>query len=173
MILGILSDSHGRADRVQRAVRLLTERGAEAFVHCGDVGGEAVIGALAGTRSWFVWGNTDLPDPTLAQYAGALGLTPPASVPTWIRADGKTIAVFHGHEHAFERLMAGLEQGDDGTAALGRHVDYVLHGHTHVARDVRVGAVRIINPGALKRAERYTVATLDAAADVVHHWELD
>jgi predicted phosphodiesterase len=43
--------------------------------------------------------------------------------------------------------------------------DYLLHGHTHVRRDERVGKTRVINPGALHRAAEKTVALLDLAAD--------
>jgi predicted phosphodiesterase len=49
--------------------------------------------------------------------------------------------------------------------ALAEDVDYLLHGHTHELRDERVGATRIINPGALHRAPRYTAAILDPKAD--------
>ncbi|RLS46748.1 MAG: metallophosphoesterase, partial [Planctomycetota bacterium] len=44
-------------------------------------------------------------------------------------------------------------------------VDYLLHGHTHVCRDERHGATRIINPGALHRASEFTVALLDTDSD--------
>jgi predicted phosphodiesterase len=41
----------------------------------------------------------------------------------------------------------------------------VLHGHTHEIRDERVGLTRVINPGALHRAARYTAAVLEPASD--------
>jgi hypothetical protein len=50
-------------------------------------------------------------------------------------------------------------------SALAQGVDYLCHGHTHVVRDERIGQTRVINPGALFRAARYTVALLDMAAD--------
>ena len=51
MILGILSDTHGHARRTAAAVRLLQQLGAEAFVHCGDVGSPDVLDELAGRRA--------------------------------------------------------------------------------------------------------------------------
>jgi predicted phosphodiesterase len=45
--------------------------------------------------------------------------------------------------------------------------DYLLHGHTHVKRDERVGRTRVINPGALHRAREKTVAVLDTATDML------
>jgi predicted phosphodiesterase len=70
------------------------------------------------------------------------------------------ILVFHGHEPGFARAL-----GTQGA-------DYVLHGHTHVTRDERIGKTRIINPGALCRAAKKTVATLDLAADVLTFHDL-
>jgi predicted phosphodiesterase len=48
-----------------------------------------------------------------------------------------------------------------------------LHGHTHVARDERLGPLRVINPGALQRAAVHTVATLDLRTDQVGFWRVD
>ena len=47
MVLGILSDTHGHARRTAAAVRLLEQLGAEAFVHCGDIGSPDVLDELA------------------------------------------------------------------------------------------------------------------------------
>jgi predicted phosphodiesterase len=49
--------------------------------------------------------------------------------------------------------------------ALRDGADYLLHGHTHELRDERIGRTRMINPGALFRAARYTAALLDPRAD--------
>jgi hypothetical protein len=154
MILGILSDTHGQYERAARAIALLKDAGAEAFVHCGDVGGDDVFARFAGERLWFVWGNCDHPSRSELAYVRSLGLTPPEEVPLPIELEGRRIAVFHGHEPELDRFQpAGF--------------DYLLHGHTHVRRDERVDGVRIINPGALHRAREYSVATLDLAADVL------
>ncbi|MEE8170129.1 MAG: metallophosphoesterase family protein [Phycisphaerae bacterium] len=152
MILGILSDSHGRAERTVRALTLLDEKGAAAFVHCGDIGGEDVLIALSGRTVWFVWGNCDYPDASMNRYVRSLGLPLPDATPLRIDLDGSRIAVFHGHEREIDRF--------DST-----QVDYVLHGHTHVPRDERIGQTRFINPGALHRAAEHTVATLDLSSD--------
>lgn len=154
MILGILSDTHGQHERAGRALALLKAAGAEALIHCGDVGGDEVFAHFAGERFWFVWGNCDHPSPVLVAYVRSIGLTPPEAAPLRIELEGRQIAVFHGHEPELQRFQpAG--------------VDYLLHGHTHVRRDERADGVRIINPGALHRAREYTVATLDLASDAL------
>lgn len=175
MILGILSDSHGRAKRVHRAIARLREVGAAALVHCGDVGGQEVIDELAaaGLPTWFVWGNTDYPDAALARYAADLGVTPPGEPPVRIELAGKRLAVFHGHEPGFERLIRLARGGDADGLAAAAAADYILHGHTHVAADTRVGRVRIINPGALHRVGEPTVAVLDLTTEELRFINVD
>ena len=153
--LGILSDSHGRSDLVRRALDVLARMGAQAVVHCGDVGGLDVLDQLAGWKAWFVWGNTDFPRPSWRRHIDALRLPWPDG-PLEIPLARKRIAVFHGHELACHQAL---------TAA--RH-DYLLHGHTHQPDDYRIEKMRVINPGALHRVPFKTVALLDLATDELH-----
>lgn len=174
MILGIVSDNHGNATRLAHALDLLKRLGAEAFVHCGDIGDEASLDQLAGRRAWFVWGNTDSHEPTIESYAEAIGLPVPVAVPLIIELEGKSIHVYHGHERQFMRMLQFI-CGDD-TVSLGdltHGVDYILYGHTHLAANAHIGSVRMINPGALHRARVYTVATVDLKRDVVEYWVVD
>lgn len=69
MKLGIMSDSHGHAGPVRLALTLLDGRGADAIIHCGDVGSLDVLDELAGRRCWFVWGNTDYARATWRPHA--------------------------------------------------------------------------------------------------------
>jgi putative phosphoesterase len=177
VILGILSDTHGRHERTARAIRLLAGLGATGFIHCGDLGGERVLDELAGRRAWFVWGNMDRAGPILRAYAKTLGLPVPESVPLRLDLDGRRIAVFHGHEPQFTRLARLLqtEHVAEFEQAV-RDYDYILFGHSHRVTDVRIGRVhraRLINPGALDRARLRTVATLDLKRDVVEFWHVD
>ena len=171
MILGILSDTHGHAQRTASAVRLLQRLGVEALVHCGDVGGEDVLEQLAGRRVWVVCGNTDCPDDELVRYAESLGLVVTHAGPLRLELDGRALAVFHGHEARFARLLNRVREAGTIPADFGR-CDYVLHGHTHIARDERIGPLRVINPGALQRAAMHTVATLDLRAEQVKFWRV-
>ena len=70
-----------------------------------------------------------------------------------VEVDGKRIAFTHGH---LARVMQD---------AINDGVDYLFYGHTHAVSDERCGRTRLINPGALFRAPRYTAALLDPAAD--------
>ena len=68
VILGILSDTHGFHQRTAHAIALLEQLGASAFVHCGDIGGEAVLDELAGRKAWVVPGNVDALDALIEEW---------------------------------------------------------------------------------------------------------
>lgn len=171
MILGILSDTHGQRRTTAAALRLLRELGAEAFVHCGDVGGPQILDEFAGLRAWVLHGNMDDADTARLYGAGDCGVTTGVSGPLRIELDGRALVVFHGHEAEFARWLAALDAKGVLPPAAGC-CDYILHGHTHRVRDVRAGAVRIINPGALYRAAVHTVATLDLRSDLLQFWRV-
>jgi putative phosphoesterase len=169
LILGILSDTHGRRRTTAVALRLLRQLGAEAFVHCGDVGGPEILDEFAGLRAWVVYGNMDDMDTARLCDTVEGGLTISLRGPLRFELDGRALAVFHGHEGEYARWMGALDMKGALLPGGGR-CDYILHGHTHRVRDVRVGAVRIINPGALYRAAVHTVATLDLRSDLLQFW---
>jgi putative phosphoesterase len=174
VILGILSDTHGFHQRTAHAITLLEQLGAEAFVHCGDIGGEAVLDELAGRRAWIVPGNVDALDPALMCYAESLGLQIADTIPLKIEIAGRAIGVYHGHEPSFSRLARAIRQGDLlAFAGMTAGLDYILYGHVHKPADARVGRVRLINAGALERARPRTVATLDPAGDKLKFWQVD
>ena len=150
--VGILSDSHSRWERTKRAIEALRSRGASLFIHCGDIEDMLVLDQLAGLDSHLVWGNCDWNSRTLEDYARNLGIAVHGEAGE-VTVDGKRIAFTHGHEPAPMR------------AAVAGGADYLLHGHTHEIRDDRTAGTRIINPGALHRAGRFTVATLVPATD--------
>ncbi len=172
MILGLLSDTHGRRQITAAALRLLQQLGAEAFVHCGDVGGPEMLDEFAGLRAWVLYGNMDDMDTARRCDTEEGGLTIGLRGPLRFELDGRALAVFHGHEAEFARWMDALDTKGTLPPGGGRCA-YILHGHTHRIRDVRVGAVRIINPGALYRAAFHTVATLDLGSDTVEFWQVN
>ena len=160
MLIGICSDTHGHGSTMRRALELFDRLGVERIIHCGDVGGQAVFDELVGRPVRFVWGNMDRPGAALRTYLETVGIPAPEAVPLRLDWSDKRMAVFHGHERGFARAPATLA------------VDYILHGHTHLARDERIGSVRVINPGALCRAGAKTVATLNLVTDKLSFHEV-
>ena len=155
--IGLLSDTHGDDEIAREAVALLVARGAELLIHLGDVGGEAVVDALAvgmdadgklKPPAHLVFGNTDDDAAELGRYAELLGIGVHHPAGRLV-IDGKTIVFTHGHYHDLMR------------EAIKGGADYLLHGHTHRQQDQTVQKTRVINPGALHRAAVHTVALLD------------
>ena len=159
-IIGLLSDSHGRAATTRRAVSLLLSRGVGVLVHLGDVGNVEVIDALLVdspatgelVEAHLVFGNTDWDADSLGEYACGLGIRVDHPLGRLDLEQGH-LAFCHGHEEAI------MER------ALADNPRYLCHGHTHKTLDTRDGETRVINPGALFRAKRYTAAVLDTSAD--------
>jgi uncharacterized protein len=153
MLLGILSDTHDELARTRLAVRLLRDAGAAALVHCGDLASPPVVEALAVLPSWFVFGNHDADSvPALRQAAEEYGVM----CLGWggvVELGGRRIGVAHGH------------MTTDVRRVLAERPEFLLSGHSHFPSDAMVGPVRRINPGALHRADEFTVGVLDLATE--------
>jgi hypothetical protein len=102
-----------------------------------------VLDALAelGVPVHIVRGNTDYDLPALLPFQR-------------VELGGKRFALVHGdNAWRFEETISGQQ------------FDYVITGHTHVARDERHGRTRVINPGAVHRAAEPSVAILETESD--------
>jgi uncharacterized protein len=161
MIIGILSDTHGRTDRLSSVLSQFADAGVEAIVHCGDIGSTECIRELgtADAPTYLVAGNMDwgvFHIPKTAEKAGVNFSRDTVEVDL---GDGRHLIATHGHH---EDLLDDL--------IMGGQFPYVCHGHTHRLRDQRIGDVRIINPGALNhpRNPRHpTAAILDTETDAL------
>ena len=157
MKIGIVSDTHGKADKLRRALEMLRARGAEAIVHCGDVGNAQCLEALAdtGLPCHAVAGNTDCHLDELKAAAIQSGVQFDVDALVVDLGDGRKLAFSHGDNATLvESLLAGKPA-------------YLCLGHTHQSRDQRLGATRIINPGAIARGHPPSVALLDTATDAL------
>jgi putative phosphoesterase len=154
VLIGILSDSHGRFEITKRALEMLRSRGAEYLIHCGDVGEENILDLLAGEPpAAFVWGNNDVQRDRLGGYARSLGILC-LDLFGRLELGGKRIAVTHGDHLKLVQQVTNEQSAD-----------YLLVGHTHVMVDRRTNGVRVINPGALYRATVKSCALLQTDTD--------
>ena len=149
-VLGLISDTHGQAERTEAALRRLEDAGAELILHLGDVGSDAVVDRMVGRNVRIVLGNVD--STSLGRYAGILDLV--VDHPAMrLEISGRRIGATHGHlSSEMDRLLAEKPH-------------YLLHGHSHVAGDRRIGETRVLNPGAVQRAAIRSVAILEPGVD--------
>jgi putative phosphoesterase len=156
MKIGILSDMHGDADSLIAALKILGRAGVSVVICCGDVVDAGLVPLFAEMELHLVEGNVDHSPRALARAVERLGNDSTFGLEYTATWDSKHIAVLHGH--LVDRLIEVVHSG---------LYDYVFHGHTHRRRDERIGATRVINPGALggKRDESRSFAMLDLATD--------
>ncbi|MGE0607886.1 MAG: metallophosphoesterase family protein [Pirellulales bacterium] len=151
MLIGVVSDTHGHTRNTLAAVRMLEEFSVELVIHCGDVGTPELVGHFATWPTHFVLGNVD--DPTEIRRAIKSARQ---SCHDWFGeltlADTK-IAFLHGDDS--KKLADAIDGGSYGL---------VCHGHTHVARQEWIGDTLVLNPGALYRTNRLSLAVVDLPA---------
>jgi uncharacterized protein len=152
MLLGIVSDTHGRTATVALALDQLRSRGVEFILHCGDIDDAATVRLFAGIPTHFVFGNCDFHRDSLRTAIRDIGAT--LHEPWgYLELDGKKIGWLHGDDRT---LFRDVERAQT--------CDYLFYGHTHVRADEMRGVTRVVNPGALHRAAVKTCLVLDVSA---------
>jgi uncharacterized protein len=149
--LGIISDSHDRADALAQAVREAKAAGAQAVIHCGDlIGAQTVKPALAhGLPIHLIHGNNVGDTQALhLQMAKSGGLLRYHGSDARIELGGRRIFVVHYDDYGYAMACTG-------------DWELVCCGHSHKAEARRVANVKggstwLVNPG--------TVAGLSAPA---------
>jgi putative phosphoesterase len=140
-MLGVISNTDGRAEAVAAALNIFRGSGNVAFVvHCGDVGGRHVLDALGSVASAFIWGDRDRDRMGLLRYAHSLGVDCLGLIGD-LEFDDKKIAVVHGDDRKLMRRLLDEQQHD-----------FLLVGHELSVEDYTVGKTRVLNPGPLYRS---------------------
>lgn len=147
--IAIVSDTHDNYEVIKKAVSLISEMNPSAIIHCGDITSSETLELFCGLPLLAVFGNCDRDRDYLQRSAAHFGFEP-IEDEREIHLKGASIYVCHGHRgHLIQEM------------ALSGRYDYLFHGHTHIQDSDTIGSTRVINPGALSKAERYTFATLD------------
>lgn len=123
----VVSDSHGRRDRLARAAA--EQPGAAALLHLGDGAGDTQeLNLSARCRLVQVAGNND--------YASLLPYD------ELLRFDSTCIYMTHGHRY---RVKSSPEEAIAKARQAGAHI--LLYGHTHQAGYWYRDGLHIMNPG--------------------------
>ncbi|MBI3468270.1 MAG: metallophosphoesterase family protein [Planctomycetes bacterium] len=149
MLLGVVSDTHGRVETARAAARMLESLEVACVIHCGDVGSAEIVPLFSAWPAHFVFGNVDDDVRALRAAIAAAGQTCHERFGT-LELDGRRIAFLHSDDR----------RKFDETVASGQW-DLVCYGHTHVAEQHRAGPTLVLNPGALHRARPHSFAVVD------------
>jgi hypothetical protein len=138
MRIGILSDTHDNLPMVERAVTMLNGLSPDLVLHAGDFVAPFVIPKLAGLSCPCigVFGNNDGDRALLAARARESGNVEIRGCFTVRLADGRSIALVHGHEPDALGEIAG--------AGI---FDVVVCGHSHRPSIEERGGTLVVNPG--------------------------
>jgi predicted phosphodiesterase len=148
-MVGLVSNTDGRADALLAAVDVFLAGEAEFIIHCGDVGGRHVLDALARVGGGFAWGDRDRDRMGLMRHAQRIGLTCFGAFGEF-EYEEKRIAVLHGEDRRLMEMVLSEQR-----------YDYVLCGHVMVAEDRMVGRTRVLNPGPLHGGAARSAAMFD------------
>lgn len=137
--VGLVSDTHGHVENLERLVDRFGDKELEFIIHTGDVTRRKHIEPLfeLDLDIHLAIGNMDTNPGTFQQIEANKRLTVHGTagrleVRDWL------IGFTHGHQTEF------IDQ------FLRQNVSYVIHGHTHDRRDETINDTRVINPGAVK-----------------------
>jgi|SRR5687768_11492052 len=155
MIVGLVSNTNGRADAMAAALAALRDRGADLIVHCGDVGGRQVLDELKNIDAAFVWGDKDRDRMGLLRHARQVNVVC-FGVLGELDLDGKRAVLVHGDDKKLVRRLLDEQQ-----------YDYLLCGHEPEGEDRKVGKTRVINPGALHGGPSQNCAVFSTTSDEV------
>jgi len=160
MRIGVVSDTHGNMRSAESAAELLKQNEIDVVLHCGDIGSADIIPVFEAWPTHFVFGNVDGNEGKLRQMIEACGLTCHDRFGE-LQLEGVRIALLHSDDRP--RFLATIDSGD---------YDLVCYGHTHVAKHEMRRSTHVLNPGALHRADPYSVAIVTLPDISVRHLEV-
>ncbi|MBQ8208308.1 MAG: YfcE family phosphodiesterase [Clostridia bacterium] len=173
MKLLVVSDSHGKVERLRRAVEL--NKDADAIIHLGDGYNDLRYVALpdipvykvrGNGEDWLKMSGNDVPRDLLLEF------------------DGIKILMMHGHTHS---VKSGFDRAI--RYALDKGADLLLFGHTHgaIERYIPKGSevgfgeaerdIYIFNPGSIGEPRfgepKFGLVTIREGKLLLSHGEID
>ena len=131
MFIGIISDTHGNYDSIEKAVSIAQKM--DMWLHLGDCEPDAeYLQSLVEVPVHGVAGNCDWPMRNTC-YERV------------VEAEGHKIFMTHGHNYGVRYTQEYVME-----AAANQGADIALYGHTHIV-DYRIGPPLLLNPGSASR----------------------
>ena len=138
MLIGIISDTHNRHEKIFQVAEYLRNKSITTLLHCGDVTSSSLIQYLDGFDVRLVFGNNDYAPGDIEDALKKMNPKNSAGNTLEFKLEGKRFYMAHGDN----RVM--VER-----AVLSNAYDFIISGHTHRFKDQVIGKTRVLNPGAL------------------------
>jgi len=160
MLIGLMSDTHNNRSGVRYALDIFRALEIKVILHAGDLISAELLEEFKDFSLFLSFGNGD--DPFyISTKAERLSERFECEEMLDLNLADKRIFMIHGDQRSEleKRITSGC-------------YDYVIHGHSHRFRDEKVGATRVINPGALggRFVGEKSFATLDLIKDELQRY---
>lgn len=155
MLVGLISDTHDNLPAIIKAVRTFNSYEVGLVLHAGDYVAPFTFRAYMGLGCKLigVYGNVDGDRSLLRERFSSLGFKVESEFEEF-EVEGVKVALLHGvHPQIVDAL------------ALSGKYDVVVHGHTHLRRNQKLGKTLVVNPGEAcgYLYETKSIALLDTA----------
>jgi len=153
MLIGVISDTHDDISAINKAVEFFNLRKADLVLHCGDFSSvyaaQEFLKLNCGFRA--VFGNNDF---DRAELSNIININP---APFAFKVQDKSFLM--SHKSVFP----------------AKKFDFVLSGHTHIAKIENINGTIFLNPGEAsgRRYGRMTVALIDLEKRTCEIFDLD
>lgn len=151
-MIGLISDTHEQIEEVKKAVDIFKEKKVDFVIHAGDIISAGTLKLYSGLNMKFIFGNNDGDKNKLNEIAKKYGFEP----------------ITETKEFTYKKKKFFVYHGTDSTilddAIKNQEYDYIITGHTHIAKDEKIGNTRVINPGSLFASPK-SIAVLDLESD--------
>ena len=136
MKIAILSDIHDNIWNLKKVLKRIKKEKCKAILFCGDYCAPSVVKLIIELKlpTYAVFGNVDGAHYEITKLAESISYYHQFKGMAEVELDRKKIALCH-----YPQLAEGL-------AHTGKY-DAVFHGHTHKARQEKIGKALIANPG--------------------------
>lgn len=151
-MIGLISDTHEQKEEIKKAMDIFKSKNVDFVIHAGDIISPLTLKLFSGLKLKIVFGNNDGEKSGLNEMANLLGFEDINETKEFVYKK-KKFFVYHGHVDSV--LYDAIKD---------QEYDYIITGHTHIAKDEKIGNTRIINPGALFSSQK-SIAVLDVEND--------
>ncbi len=149
MKIGVMADTHNNREATRKALELFRSQGIVTILHAGDLEDPSMLEYFQDFNLYLARGNTDLLYQEINRKLTEMGKNPMQTFHE-LKLDGKNFLLIHGDDAIFFR---------QAVASGAYH--YIIKGHTHFTEDYVRNNIRVLNPGALFRADEFTIGILD------------